>query len=111
MLFPNTDPIHSVHECRAAVPVDATAPASPNFLDSWFWETSDLSAPWETPTRPGRLMGAREFPRLSRESAFRLAEAKGITTLPEQTDYSLAEMYCRAPLAAKLQKARRFGFA
>jgi hypothetical protein len=62
-------------------------------------------------TRPGRLMGAREFPRLSRESAFRLAEAKGITTLPEQTDYSLAEIYCRAPLAAKLQKARRFGFA
>jgi hypothetical protein len=62
-------------------------------------------------TRPGRLMGAREFPRLSRASALRLAEAKGITSLPEQTDYSLAEIYCRAPLASKLQKARRLGFA
>jgi hypothetical protein len=62
-------------------------------------------------TRPGRLMGAREFPRLSRASALRLAEAKGIGLLPEQADYSLAEIYCRAPLAAKLQKARRLGFA
>ena len=62
-------------------------------------------------TRPGRLMGAREFPRLSRASALRLAAAKGIAALPEQADYSLAEIYCRAPLAAKLQKARRFGFA
>jgi hypothetical protein len=62
-------------------------------------------------TRPGRLMGAREFPRLSRASALRLAAAKGIAALPEQADYSLAEIYCRAPLAAKLQKPRRFGFA
>ena len=44
-------------------------------------------------------------------SALRLAEAKGIGLLPEQADYSLAEIYCRAPLAAKLQKARRLGFA
>jgi SpoVK/Ycf46/Vps4 family AAA+-type ATPase len=62
-------------------------------------------------TRPGRLMGAREFPRLSRASALRLAEAKGIDLVPDQADYSLAEIYCRAPLAAKLQKARRLGFA
>jgi hypothetical protein len=62
-------------------------------------------------TRPGRLMGAREFPRLSRASALRLAEAKGIHLVPEQADYSLAEIYGRAPLAAKLQKARRLGFA
>jgi SpoVK/Ycf46/Vps4 family AAA+-type ATPase len=62
-------------------------------------------------TRPGRLMGAREFPRLSRAAALRLAQAKGIAALPEQTDYSLAEIYCRAPLGARLQKARRLGFA
>jgi ATPase family associated with various cellular activities (AAA) len=62
-------------------------------------------------TRPGRLMGAREFPRLSPASAFRLAEAKGIKALPEQSDYSLAEIYCRAPLTAKLPKSRRAGFA
>jgi len=62
-------------------------------------------------TRPGRLMGAREFPRLSPQSALRVAAAKGITLVPDQADYSLAEIYCRAPLAAKLQKARRLGFA
>jgi hypothetical protein len=62
-------------------------------------------------TRPGRLMAAREFPRMNRASALRLAAAKGIAALPEQEDYSLAEIYCRAPLAAKLQKPRRFGFA
>lgn len=62
-------------------------------------------------TRPGRLMGAREFPRLSRASALRLAEAKGITLLPEQADYSLAEIYCRLPFSARLPKSRRAGFA
>lgn len=62
-------------------------------------------------TRPGRLMGAREFPRLSREAALRLAETKGIHGLPEQPDYSLAEIYCHAPNSCHLPHARRCGFA
>lgn len=43
-------------------------------------------------TRPGRLLGFREFKRLTGDQARRLAHAKGIT-LPEQADYSLAEIY------------------
>jgi hypothetical protein len=62
-------------------------------------------------TRPGRLLGAREFPRLSRDAALRLAEVKGIHVLPEQQDYSLAEIYCHAPNSCQLPQARRFGFA
>jgi hypothetical protein len=62
-------------------------------------------------TRPGRLMGAREFPRLGREAALRLAEAKGIQELPEQPDYSLAEIYCHAPGTCHLPRTRRVGFA
>jgi len=56
-------------------------------------------------------MGARQFPRLSRASALRLAEAKGLSSLPDQQDYSLAEIYCRVPFSAKLPKSRRVGFA
>jgi SpoVK/Ycf46/Vps4 family AAA+-type ATPase len=62
-------------------------------------------------TRPGRLLGAREFPRLGQEAALRLAEAKGIVGLPVQPDYSLAEIYCHAPNSCHLPHARRFGFA
>ena len=43
--------------------------------------------------RPGRLIACREFKRLDSEQAHRLAVAKGIS-LPEQTDYTLAEIYC-----------------
>ena len=62
-------------------------------------------------TRPGRLMGAREFPRLSRDAALRLAEVRGVASLPEQADYSLAEIYCHAPNTCKLPTMRRVGFA
>jgi len=61
--------------------------------------------------RPGRLMGSREFPRLDRDAALRVAQAKGIALLRDQPDYSLAEIYCRAPLAAKLRKTYCLGFA
>jgi SpoVK/Ycf46/Vps4 family AAA+-type ATPase len=43
--------------------------------------------------RPGRLIGVREFRRLSRAEALRLADAKGLN-LPDQSDFSLAELYC-----------------
>ena len=40
-------------------------------------------------------MGTREFRRLTRPEAQRLAEAKGLT-LADQDDFSLAEIYCGA---------------
>ena len=43
-------------------------------------------------TRPGRLTAVREFRRLDRKQAERIATAKAIT-LPKQDDYSLAEIY------------------
>jgi hypothetical protein len=60
--------------------------------------------------RPGRLLAYREFKRLSAEQAMRIAAAKGIT-LPEQADYSLAEIY-RQPAMGKAQEpTRQVGFA
>ena len=59
--------------------------------------------------RPGRLMGAREFRRLSRLEAQRLAEAKGLT-IPVQQDYSLGEIYCSLVDAPALKAHRQLGF-
>ncbi len=42
--------------------------------------------------RPGRLVGAREFRRLTRAEAERLAVAKGLA-LPEKEKFTLAEIY------------------
>ena len=39
--------------------------------------------------RPGRLIGMREFRRLNREEAIRLAKDKGLE-VPAQRDFSLA---------------------
>ncbi|HZM05950.1 MAG TPA: AAA family ATPase [Candidatus Saccharimonadales bacterium] len=61
--------------------------------------------------RPGRLVGARQFPRLGREQALRLVQAKNIQNLPEQPDYSLAEIYCHAPVNLIAAEPRHFGFA
>lgn len=60
--------------------------------------------------RPGRLIGAREFRRLTRGEAQRLAQAKRLT-LPEQDDYSLAEIYCGAANDLNLNGGRQIGFA
>jgi len=43
-------------------------------------------------TRPGRLLAYRQFKRLSPEHAQRVAQAKGLV-IPEQENYSLAEIY------------------
>ena len=59
--------------------------------------------------RPGRLLGSREFPRLKRKDAQRLAEAKGLT-LSDQPDFSLAELYNGASSGAKFAADRRVGF-
>jgi len=60
--------------------------------------------------RPGRLMGTREFRRLSRPEAQRLAAVKGLT-LPDQNDFSLAELYCGAVGNPALNGDRQVGFA
>ena len=60
--------------------------------------------------RPGRLIGQRQFRRLTRAEAERLAQAKGLT-LPEQSDYSLAEVYNGAAVGPELNGQRRVGFA
>ena len=60
--------------------------------------------------RPGRLVGMREFPRLTRPQAQRLAEAKGLA-LPDQDDFSLAELYCGAVINATGAIQREVGFA
>ena len=60
--------------------------------------------------RPGRLIGAREFRRLTRAEAQRLAQAKGLT-LPDQDDFSLAEIYNGAAVSTNFSSERRVGFA
>jgi hypothetical protein len=60
--------------------------------------------------RPGRLMGTREFRRLSRPEAQRLAKAKGLA-LSDQPDYSLAELYCGAASSPAFNADRQIGFA
>jgi hypothetical protein len=55
-------------------------------------------------------MGTREFRRLSRPEAQRLAAAKGLA-LPDQNDFSLAELYCGAVSSPSLNGDRQMGFA
>src|SRR5437899_3063033 len=60
--------------------------------------------------RPGRLLGTCELCRLSRAQALRLAHTKGLT-LPEEPDFSLAEIYCHPPEADQTKNALPIGFA
>lgn len=62
--------------------------------------------------RAGRLISRREFRRLEREDALKLAAAKGLT-LPHQQDYSLAEVYAAArPQIETMERDRPgLGFA
>lgn len=60
--------------------------------------------------RPGRLLGSREFRRLNREEAQRLAQAKGLT-LPDKPDFSLAEIYNGPAANTEFHGERRVGFA
>lgn len=59
--------------------------------------------------RPGRLIGAREFRRLSQAEAVRLARSKGLE-LPQQADFSLAEIYSAGAETANLSSRRPIGF-
>ncbi|MFZ4696256.1 MAG: AAA family ATPase [Verrucomicrobiia bacterium] len=59
--------------------------------------------------RVGRLIGRREFRRLEREDALKLAAAKGLT-LPHQQDYSLAEVYAAARPQIEAMERDRLGF-
>jgi ATP-dependent 26S proteasome regulatory subunit len=60
--------------------------------------------------RPDRFMGACEFSRLTCQEAQRLAETKGLT-LPDQGDYSLAEVYCGAAAGFTPNRGRQLGLA
>jgi hypothetical protein len=51
----------------------------------------------EAMLRPGRLMGTREFRRLTRDEALRLAQAKGLKLADGFDTFSLAEVYCGRP--------------
>ena len=51
----------------------------------------------EAVLRPGRLMGTREFRRLNRAEALRLAQAKGLKLADGSDSWSLAEIYCGKP--------------
>jgi len=51
----------------------------------------------EAVLRPGRLMGTREFRRLTRAEAQRLAQAKGLTLANASDTWSLAEIYNGQP--------------
>lgn len=60
--------------------------------------------------RPGRLLAYHDFRRLSRQQALRLANAKGIV-LPEQDDYTLAEIYCQTATGKPEEERKQLGFA
>ena len=60
--------------------------------------------------RPGRLLACREFMRLSRQQAQELARAKGLR-LPEQADYSLAEIYRRPVIGDSPATQKSLGFS
>jgi len=51
----------------------------------------------EAVLRPGRLIGTREFRRLTRAEALRLAQAKGLTLANPADTWSLAEIYNGKP--------------
>jgi hypothetical protein len=51
----------------------------------------------EAMLRPGRLMGTREFRRLTRAEALRLAQAKGLRLTDGSDSWSLAEIYNGKP--------------
>jgi ATPase family associated with various cellular activities (AAA) len=61
--------------------------------------------------RPGRLLTMREFKRLRRADAEKLAQAKGVT-LPVRDDYSLAEIYAASRNESAQPPAQKaLGFA
>jgi SpoVK/Ycf46/Vps4 family AAA+-type ATPase len=61
-------------------------------------------------TRPGRLTAVREFRRLDRKQAERIANVKAIA-LPDQDDYSLAEIYRGNQWRDDQQAGKKIGFA
>lgn len=60
--------------------------------------------------RPGRLLAAREFRRLTRAEAQKLACRRGLT-LPRQENYSLAEIYSGAGQDLPDESGTRIGFS
>ncbi|MGO8927947.1 MAG: AAA family ATPase [Limisphaerales bacterium] len=63
----------------------------------------------EAVRRPGRLVGSREFRRLTRAEALRLAQVKGLTLTNGSDTWSLAEIYNGLPEVLALEP--KVGFA
>lgn len=61
-------------------------------------------------TRPGRLLAYRHFPRMGGKQAGALAAAKGLQ-IPEQVDYSIAEIYAGLPVVLREFEPRKLGYA
>ena len=61
-------------------------------------------------TRSGRLLAYREFTRIPKERAQRIAEAHGLSLQP-QADWSLAEIFAGPPKAQASEERRVLGFA
>ena len=61
-------------------------------------------------TRSGRLLACREFTRMPRERAQRIANAHGLSLQP-QADWSLAEIFAGPPKAKASDERRVLGFA
>jgi hypothetical protein len=55
-------------------------------------------------------IGLREFRRLNRAEALRLAQAKGLD-MPDQRDFSLAELYCARTEPTRIGQQQSIGFA
>lgn len=59
--------------------------------------------------RPGRLVGYREFRRLTRVEAQQLAAARSLS-LPDAPDFSLADVYCPPAPGLAAPSQRQYGF-
>ena len=85
------------HQCLTGFPIVATINCQISKLDPAI-------------TRPGRLLAYRNFGRLPADQARRLAARKGLR-LPDQPDYSLAEIYNGSPVESAEFNPRTIGFA
>ena len=61
-------------------------------------------------TRSGRLLACREFARMPRERAQRIADVHGLSLQP-QPDWSLAEVFAGPPKVQASEERRVLGFA
>jgi len=61
-------------------------------------------------TRAGRLVACREFKRINRNQALRIAKGKGLKLPGDQPDYSLGDIYACKPWIEEANSSRCIGF-